>query len=250
MVENTVLGIDIGVKTLGLCVISSEKREEVNYYKILLWDSFDCLLDYNKTCSGIKKDGNLCGKKCSYTNKIEYTCKTHNKNCPIKYKAKKLKEYKLQDLCKAVIKKLNEIFENFPEIFKLIDIVNIELQPSFSPRMKAISNVIFGKIVEYYIESDNVNINFVRASEKLKIYDGPELKCSLKSNYSKRKWLSIEHIKYFIENKLCEEQKNIWIEKIDKTKYKKIDDITDAACYCLVSLIQKRKKVYKKKSII
>jgi hypothetical protein len=159
------------------------------------------------------------------------------------------------------------IFENIPR--KLhekpnlldVDIVVIENQPSLkNPQMKSIQMILYsyflilGKIIgkddgnqtssSSYIEK----IDFCSASNKLKIYDGPEIildvkpkkqskkivveetvvieeqppkKKSNKLKYSDKKKLAIEHAKYYIE-------KND-IEKLQFfNDHKKKDDLADS----------------------
>ena len=84
-------------------------------------------------------------------------------------------------------------------MFDTLTEVVIELQPSFSPKMKLISHVVYGKLLEHlnYL----IPIKFVRASQKLKAYTGPEIECKLKTPYARRKKLSIEYCKWIIQNK-------------------------------------------------
>jgi hypothetical protein len=136
-------------------------------------------------------------------------------------------------------KNRNLLFENIPrklhEIPQLLDVdlVVIENQPSLkNPQMKSIQMILYsyflilGKVIgnestKSYIDK----IDFCSASNKLKIYDGPEIileeKKSKKNNikqveeqsvnedivkkksssvkYADKKRLAIEHAKYFIE---------------------------------------------------
>ena len=69
-------------------------------------------------------------------------------------------------------------------------------------------------------------IRFVRAANKLKAYTGPIIECKLKGSYAKRKWLSIQYTKWFLENKFNNVQKENWIE--DFMNCGKMDDRADS----------------------
>ena len=77
---------------------------------------------------------------------------------------------------------------------------------------------------------------------KLKVYDGPELECNLKSKYSRRKKMAILHTKYFME-KYDEEE---WAEFFEANK-KKNDDLADAYLQALFFISREHAKLFKKK---
>ena len=97
--------------------------------------------------------------------------------------------------------------------------------------MKFVSHILYGKLVDLYKDNQNISIRFVRASQKLKIYTGPEIECKLKGSYAQRKFLSIEYCKWFLQNKFSEEQKNLWLSHF--TSGGKTNDISDALLYCI-----------------
>jgi len=151
-------------------------------------------------------------------------------------------------------KNRNLIFENIPR--KLhekpqllnVDIVIIENQPSLkNPQMKSIQMILYsyflilGKVIGNGENSINYidKIDFCSASNKLKVYDGPEIileeKPSKKKNdvseiiekpkkskvkYADKKRLAIEHTKYFLENN--EKYKDFF------NNHKKKDDLADS----------------------
>ena len=75
--------------------------------------------------------------------------------------------------------------------------------------------------------TEKVNINhkvvLFNPSTKLKIYDGPEVKCDKKNKYAVRKYLSVEYTKYFLGK---DEQNSSWIDFFNKSK--KQDDLADS----------------------
>lgn len=246
-----ILSIDIGIRTLALCVLNCTDPKDTLTYTIELWKSYDTLEDDQHSCKGIQKNGKICGKNCSYKYDLEeienYSCKTHfPKEIEIKpkhsYSKKKIKDYLLQDLAKAMIITLNSIISENKELMTKIDTVLIELQPSFSPKMCFISHVLYGKLTEFFINQET-SIKFIRASEKLKVYDGPELICKLKGAYAKRKWESIQHAKYFLKNKFNEEQCLLWSPFLLSGK---VDDISDVLCYSMYHYCGKRPSIKNK----
>ena len=151
-------------------------------------------------------------------------------------------------------KNRNLIFENIPR--KLhekpqlldVDIVVIENQPSLkNPQMKSIQMILYsyflilGKVIGNGDKSISYidKIDFCSASNKLKVYNGPEIllenkkkpKTEIEPNpdtkpkkttikYSDKKKLAIEHAKYFIEND--EKYKDFF------NTHKKKDDLADS----------------------
>lgn len=221
---NCVLAIDIGIKTLSMCVLDDERN-------IKLWGVFNTLNETEYRCKSLQKNGKICDKLCSVKKEEEeFFCKTHSpKDCKLTpYTSKKIKDFTLQELAKFMIISLNDTLGKNEEIMKNVKCVLIELQPSFAVKMKFISHVIYTKLVEFFIDTDTV-VRFIKATEKLKVYDGPEVICN-KKGYAKRKYESVQHAKYFLENKFSEEQREVWAPLLDCVK---ADDLSDALCYAM-----------------
>lgn len=228
-----ILSIDIGIRNLSMCIMSCTNKTDLGTYKIHLWEDYNTLETDTHICTGIQKSGKECGKKCGYKrkadldeNNIVYSCKTHfPKDIPIKkeniFKPKLIKDYLLQDLVTIILKKMQEIYTINKELFDTLSSIVIELQPTLNPRMKLVSHVLYGKLVEMYMDrTDQPTIRFIRASNKLKSYTGPEIKCTLKGKYAQRKWLSIQYTRYFLENKFNKEQKEIWLTLFESNTIK------------------------------
>lgn len=229
-----ILSIDIGLRNLAMCCIDASLSSDISSYKIKLWDVYNTLDIDDYKCKTLQKNGNICNKKCLYKykndidNDIIFCCKTHfPKNIEIKkdnfFKKKAINDYLLQDIAKIVLNKLQEIYDNNIDIFTKITKIIIELQPKINQKMKFTSHIIYGKLVELYMNTDT-KITFVRASQKLKAYTGPELDCKLKGTYAKRKWLSVQYSKWFLENKFDIEEKNKWTNTLNCSK---ADDLCD-----------------------
>jgi hypothetical protein len=239
---NYVLSIDIGIRNLSFCIMNAIDKSDINTYKIHLWDVFNTLDSDDYKCESLQKNGKVCGKKCSFKySKLEHVihcCKTHfpkditiNKNNT--FKKKNVDMYLLQDIAKIVLQKVQNIYDNNKELFNLLNDIIIELQPTVSPRNKFISHIIYGKLVEL-LQNQNTKIRFIRASSKLKAYTGPDIECKLKGDYAKRKWLSIQYSKWFLENKFSHEQKEKWMPIF--LSHTKLDDMSDCLLYCINSI--------------
>ncbi len=210
-----VLCIDVGLKNLSLCLI--------NNIEIKLWENYNVFNENTETCVGLKKNGNNCNKKASMFINNTFFCKTHciNKNKQYQIKKIKIKDYLLQDLAKHLIIKLNEIFNNNKELFETLTEIYIELQPKLNPKMKLFSHLIFGKIIELFLDK-KIKIRFLSAGKKL--YCLPKDK---KNTYKKRKEIGIE-----LTLKLLQQfnDNEIWNKMFISNK--KRDDLADAFLMC------------------
>jgi hypothetical protein len=227
----TVCCIDVGVKNLSICVMQKPRQ-------VLYWDVCNIFGD-EITCKSLLKCGRKCESKCSmkYTEDGDqhFTCKTHFPKNIIKskkniFKEKLIKDYPIQDLAKAIIKKISDIYDSNIQIFDLVSHIWLELQPKVNRKMMFVSHVLYAKLVEVFIDTAT-KINFIQATKKLKIYDGPNLQCNLKSPYSKRKWLSVEYCKYYLEP-------GDWFDMFISCN--KRDDLSDSYLYCMYVLKYKK----------
>jgi len=237
-----ILSIDVGLRNLAMCVISCKDQRDISTYSIKLWDVFNTLEEEEYKCQSKMKNGKICGKRCLFKYPLQnqfnqnaqdgrnvYTCKVHfpkgmeikaNNKC----KTKKINDYLLQDIAKVVLKKIQDIYDENKNIFNEITQILIELQPKINQKMKFTSHIIYGKLVELFYEK-KTTIRFVRATNKLKAYTGPIIECKLRGLYAKRKWLSIEYTKWFLENKFNKDEKDTWLNKF--LSHSKKDDMGD-----------------------
>lgn len=224
-----IVTIDVGLKNLAICVMDCTVPSDLTTYNIHLWEVYNTLDDsdtVNVKCEGLLKNGKICNKKCSlkYNDQeiVKYTCKLHfpkqqqigTKNkIP---KSKRVDDYLLQDITRIIILKVLEIYNSNIDIFKKVTKILIELQPKVNNKMKLISHILYSKFVELYIGT-NTTVRFIRASQKLKAYTGPEIICKLKGAYAKRKWLSIQYTRWFLENKFNSIQTQRWYNSIQNS---------------------------------
>lgn len=206
------MSCDPGLRNFSLCIMNSN-------YEILLWDVYNVLDADDYKCQNTFKNGKLCNRKCimkyitADTKTTIHCCKSHFpkdiKQTKINnFKKKNIDEYLLQDIAKEFNKHIQELYDT-NDIFKEINSILIELQPSCNKKMLFISHILYGKLVELYKDT-TTTIRFVRASQKLRAYTGPIIECKLKGAYAKRKWLSVQYARWFLENKFSKEQKDIW----------------------------------------
>ena len=180
-------------------------------------------------------------------------------------------------------KNRNLLFENIPrklnELDCLLDVdkVVIENQPSLkNPQMKSIQMIVYSYFIMYgkvlSIKENKISeIDFCNASNKLKVYDGPQIilekknkkklsndsnindfnivkdnipseeveiaekskKKPAKLSYTDKKKMAIEHVKYFLKN----DEKNLDFFN----KHKKKDDLADSYLQGLYSFKVKKK---------
>jgi hypothetical protein len=253
-----ILSIDIGLKNLAFCIMSCTDPRDLSTYNIHLWDVYNTLEEDLHFCSGLKRNGDRCGKRCLYkynnANETIFTCKTHfPKTITIKpsnhYRQRLIKDYLLQDIAKIVLTRVNQIYNDHKTIFDQLTQIIIELQPKINLKMKLVSHIVYGKLVELFMDH-NTTIRFIRASQKLKAYTGPEIECKLKGSYAKRKWLSIQYTRWFLETKFNDEQKNMYLPFFES--HTKQDDMSDAALMAINGLhgIPKRQRINKNGSCI
>ena len=248
-----ILSIDIGIRNLAFCCMSADDKSNMESYNIHLWDVYNTLDSDDYKCTGLQKSGKICGKKCSFKynigNIVVHTCKIHfpkDYDITLKqhiFKKKMIDDYLLQDIAKIVLIKLQEIYNEHLLRLNLTSIF-IELQPKINRKAVFTSHIIYGKLVELYKDT-NVPIRFVRASQKLKAYTGPEIQCKLKGAYAQRKWLSIQYTRWFLENKFSKEQRDKWL--LDFLSCGKADDRSDCMLMSINALfgIPKKQKFQK-----
>jgi hypothetical protein len=236
---NYVLSIDIGIRNLSLCIMNALDKTDINTYQIHLWDVFNTLDSDDYKCESLQKNGKVCGKKCGFKytklQNVTHCCKTHfpkdiNITKDNMFKKKNIDMYLLQDIAKIVLQKIQNIYDTNILLFDKLNDIIIELQPSISPRNKFISHIVYGKLVEL-LRNQNTKIKFIRASSKLKAYTGPDIECKLKGAYAKRKWLSVQYCKWFLEHKFLKEQKDKWMPIF--LSHTKLDDMSDCFLYCI-----------------
>lgn len=248
------LSIDIGIRHLAFCCMSSANKKDLTTYKIELWDVYNTLESDEYQCQGIQNNGKTCGRKCGYKYQIDktttYCCKTHfpkhiQQTKLNVFKKKLIESYLLQDIAKIVLAKVQNVYDTHQNVFEGISQILIELQPGVNKKMVFTSHLVYAKLVELYKDT-TTSIKFVRASEKLKAYTGPDIECKLKGSYAQRKWLSVQYIRWFLLNKFSQEQREKWLPYFDSLKVQ--PDCADTALMAINGLFGVPKKQLKFKN--
>lgn len=221
------ISIDVGVSNLAVCVLKvSAGVSAGGNVTIKLWSLYDvCTANRIKptkqpkdgTCvARLRNRSGLCGKSGCFRDNGKILCGLHDP-------AKKHNASDTQNWC-------NDMLNALPGIGKSIDAVLedgdtsvlIERQSPKNPKMLLQSHVIYSFFVQHF--SNTIPVRLVPAYNKLKCYKGPEIVCTLKGAYAKRKYLARQHTEHFITESV--ELKN-WLPFFQSKKSKQ-DDLADS----------------------
>lgn len=230
-----ILSFDVGIKNLAYCLMSKiedtykiykwgiiniadgvidiNNKSEVdtifitNYKKLKLNELKEYMTKYNLDIIGNKKD-------------LLYRCELFLQDKKL-LKLKKCRSMGLSDIGEILYQELQQ----YPE-FLDVEYIVIENQPVLkNPTMKSIQMILYSYFLfEKMKQKDKYNyeIKLISAKNKLKVYDGPEIKhlYNLKSDYALTKKLGIEYCKYMIKDD---------IEQLEYlTTHDKKDDLCDS----------------------
>lgn len=225
-----IVSIDIGIKNLAYCVMSTNPNYESGF-EIHDWRVLNLLEEEYGGCEGIIKSGKNKGNMCNKQSKIKvenedgdvnFYCSVHNPD-KTKYKprvAKTISKYiDMQRMCI----KVHETLISNSKLFENVDEVVIEKQLSKSPKNIQMAHLVFSFFILNGVvnkDSSIKKVKFIHASNKLKVYQGPPIYCHLKDAKSRRKWLAIRHCEYILKDKK-------WKEYMDSLPRKK-DDLSDS----------------------
>lgn len=250
-----VLSWDIGISNLAWCLLSYYPEE--NVYDIFDWNVIN-FMDPNDNkkkflCKGIIASGNrkgsLCNKSAFYIDDEEkgiIYCKQHypykknlndEKKVKKNDKKKKVKKVKkknipLQMLAESLTNRLDDL-----DILnkRKIDVILIESQPKFAT--SSIKHVMDYLLCYLAIRSLDNKLNHkiitISAKRKLSLYDGPHVKCNIKDQHSRNKFLGVAYCKYMLNNYLTNgEDDNPYYTTPDWLSFyesiKKKDDLADS----------------------
>lgn len=202
-----ILSFDIGIKNLSFCLLNDDK-------KILDWGIINICCE--EECQHINNKNNIkcCNSASFITEDNTLLCNSHSKQK--KYTGKKKK-----------IKKNNSVYSTGNKLIEEIDKYDfldcehiiIENQPSLkNPTMKTIQMILYSY---FLIKSNHLKLEMINARNKLKAYKGEQIKCDIKDNYKKNKFLAIEYCKKMIINEDIK-----YIDLFNNSKKK--DDLSDS----------------------
>jgi hypothetical protein len=227
----TIASFDIGIKNLAYCVLSFHPKLEGNKrFKIHDWQVLDLLSENIKKtpCNKCHLTGNY------YDEDKVFYCLRHGKmvdkglknrilgspltGLEVLKKHRRVDNTSNLELNIEIIKALDK----FPHLSKCNEVI-MEQQPHKNSKMKNLSFMIFsyfacrGRIDT--IDPVLNNIKFISAKHKLNVYDGPDVQCKLKTQYSRNKYYGKIYCEYMIQHDT---------ENLEKFKQcKKRDDLAD-----------------------
>ena len=216
-----ILSFDIGIKNLCYCELSPDKS-------ILDWKIINISNDV--PCQHILKNKNKsqCCKTATYIynqnldKKDFYLCTAHSKHKSYN-KVKKFKNKKdgLFYVGQNLVKAFDDLNFKNRNIFSVI----VENQPSLkNPTMKSIQMMVYTYfLINGVCNSDSTikELEMINARNKLKVYNGPEIKCDITERYKRNKWLAVKYCDYMIQN-----EKDEYKELFEESKKK--DDLSDS----------------------
>lgn len=203
-----ILSFDVGIINLAYCIVEFTDKNN-SEHTIIDWNIINCadkILSNNLKCC-VNRKGIVCNKDaiskvnlnenkilgfCSLKN-CQKEAKNYKKICNIKKKTSK--DISLNELALVLFEQLNE-----KDLQNDIDLVLIENQPALkNPTMKSIQIILFSYFI-FFNKNLNYDVKLFNASKKLSIYNGPKIETKhIKNSYNKRKFLSIEYTKYYLE---------------------------------------------------
>lgn len=248
-----ILSIDVGVKNLALCLLAGNDTnkgfEGVEKIEVLFWKWYDVTANSSvkrgtgkqKATNGpviapcvniIRKTGQVCSKPGQVNARGRAYCGIHDPT-------RKHKPEDTQQWCFDMIRALPSIGD---DIDRCIDVLHddlqivIEQQSVDNKKILMQGHLIYGFFVARY--ENKVPVRFVPAYNKLLVYDGPSIECTLKTKYAVRKYLGRKHTEHFLSRIPA---MATWKPFFEGCKAKQ-DDVADAFLQGLYVMIGKPPK--------
>ncbi len=206
------LSIDVGIKNLACCLIAYSSKGPTESIDISLWELYDLTCSSSKVtpkkaspkldtlgsgetlgfCTNvIARTKKVCGNKAIVERSTVPYCGVHDPKRAHKTKAKVNYVLNVRNLIEA----LEKLHVTISGIVRDSDMeIVIEQQSNNSREMLLYSHAIF----TYFVSVGRNQVRFVPAYNKLLVYDGPEIQCSLKTPYARRKFIAKKHADYYL----------------------------------------------------
>lgn len=211
-----VLSIDVGIRNLALC------------------------------CCAMTPGSNLLGSTgadfASRVKIIELDCVDVTAHVDTGVCTKNANRIPLLALTRGLVRALHlymssTISAHVPDITHVV----IENQPCYkNPHMKSVQIAIFTFFVGFFesMGARNVDICMFQPRDKLSVYSGPPVECTLKSAYGRRKKLSIAYATWMIQTQRPGDKAALDAMLTSRKK----DDLADAYLQAVVFLMRKHTK--------
>ena len=202
-----ILSLDVGIRNLAFC----------------------CVVPPPSSTSCLTKDDLV-----RLTRVAELGCIDVTDYLDVGVSTKNANKIPIMSLTRAIVRALeacmNGVLRQYVNAFRNIV---IETQPCYkNPHMKSIQIVIFTYFVGFFESRGrrDVRVHMFQPRDKLSIYPGPPIECSLKSEYGRRKKLSILYAQWMLTR--MRPQDTGAAQVLSNTKKK--DDLADAYLQALV----------------
>lgn len=214
--NDVIISFDVGIVNLAYCVMSYINNEiEVYDWGIISLANGNPKM---KCAKKMKSSGAKCTRSAFYKNdKGKGECKMHgektnNRNVTVA----NITEFELKSM-------LFKILDSNPIFINVSDVL-IEMQPNKAQeKIKGVSHALF----DYYVLRGTIDnniiydeIKFINAKNKLTVYDGPPLSCTLKTQYARNKWYAIRYCRWILKD-------HVGLINFFETYGSKKDDLAD-----------------------
>ena len=193
--DDVVISFDVGIINLAYCIM----RLDDTGIQVFDWDIINLADgDPKKTCSNQLKSGEKCTKKAYYLTGNKGVCKMHGNNSMKRnVTVENVTEWELKTM-------LFRELDRADKYYLKVNTILVESQPlKAREKIKGIGHALF----DYYVlrgcldQGRQYNdVCFIDAKNKLTVYDGPALSCSLKTQYARNKWYAVKYCQWITQN--------------------------------------------------
>jgi hypothetical protein len=254
--ESYILSVDVAIKHLSFCILDGTK--------IIDWKLIDLLQgsEIKQLCTGIKKAGSTCTNNAKWIDtKNQAYCEIHKTNAPdlrglnkkLSCRCGALARYISKDnvgYCQThktnnaerwyTVDNINDLelrillFKKLDEFdFSNISTVLIERQPKLATeKMRSLAYAIFDYfIIKIGMRNEPFVVEWIDPKNKLYVYSGPIIECSIKNQYDRNKWFACkycawnllrynetEYTKFFLENKKQDDLADCYLQGLYYTQ--------------------------------
>ena len=187
-----ILSIDVGIKNLALAILSKTSND-TSSLKLHAWDLI-CLLDVPEQikCTATTVKSTPCTRWSLNGSDL---CKTHGGETVKVSKSSGVKSLSPYVICKRLNCELDAYVEKNGSLLSQVNTIVIEKQPTENPKMLMVSHFVFARLVHHF---PDILVQFVPAYNKLSVYTGPAIQCTLKTAYAQRKYIGIKQMEWYL----------------------------------------------------